>query len=102
MFSKTFKMLRPVPGDNIIGYITKGRGVSVHRIDCTNVKELIDDESRIIDVYWQDAEKVSYNVDIEIYANDRNGLLADIIKEVSNSTSSLIAVNSRANREKLL
>lgn len=98
---KLSKCCSPVPGDNIIGYITKGRGVSVHRIDCTNVKELIDDESRIIDVYWQDAEKVSYNVDIEIYANDRNGLLADIIKEVSNSTSSLIAVNSRANREKI-
>ena len=98
---KLSKCCNPVPGDNIIGYITKGRGVSVHRTDCINVKELFEEENRIIDVAWYDAGKVSYNVDIEIYANDRQGLLADIIKEISNTKAKLIAVNCRATKERI-
>jgi len=98
---KLSKCCNPVPGDNIIGYITKGRGVSVHRTDCVNVKELFEDEDRIIDVAWYDAGKVAYNVDIEIYANDRQGLLADIIKEISNTKAKLMAVNCRATKERI-
>ncbi len=99
---KLSKCCNPVPGDDIIGYITKGRGVSVHRTDCVNVKELLDEDSRIIDVEWYNANKqASYTVDIEIYANDRSGLLADIIKELSNLKTKLLAVNSRANKEKI-
>ena len=98
---KLSKCCNPVPGDNIIGYITKGRGVSVHRTDCKNIKDLFSEESRIIDVYWASPEKASYSVDIEIYANDRNGLLSDIIREIGNTKSKLIAVNARANREKI-
>ncbi len=99
---KLSKCCNPLPGDDIIGYITKGRGVSVHRTDCVNVKELLDEDSRIIDVEWYNANKqASYTVDIEIYANDRSGLLADIIKELSNLKTKLLAVNSRANKEKI-
>jgi len=99
---KLSKCCNPVPGDEILGYITKGRGVSVHRTDCVNVKELIDEENRIIDVRWYDEnKKSSYMVDIEIFANDRTGLLADIIKELSNQKTKLMAVNSRANKEKI-
>ena len=99
---KLSKCCNPVPGDEIIGYITKGRGVSVHRTDCVNVKDLLTEENRIIDVEWYDQNKASsYTVDIEIFANDRNGLLADIIKEISNQKSKLMAVNSRANKEKI-
>lgn len=99
---KLSKCCNPVPGDDIIGYITKGRGVSVHRTDCVNVKELLDEDSRIIDVEWYNANKqASYTVDIEIYANDRSGLLADIIKELSTLKTKLLAVNSRANKEKI-
>jgi len=98
---KLSKCCNPVPGDNIIGYITKGRGVSVHRTDCINVKELFEEENRIIDVAWYDAGKASYNVDIEIYANDRQGLLADIIKEISNTKAKLMAVNCRATKERI-
>ena len=97
---KLSKCCNPVPGDEIIGYITKGRGVSVHRTDCINMKNLILDENRIIDVYWHDNTKTTYNVDIEIYANDRNKLLADIISEVSNCKCNLIAVSSKATKEK--
>jgi GTP pyrophosphokinase len=55
----------------------------------------------MIDVEWVEEQKTAYNVDIEIYANDRNGLLADIIKEIGNTKAKLIAVNSRANKEKI-
>ena len=99
---KLSKCCNPVPGDEIIGYITKGRGVSIHTTDCVNVKELFEEEARIIDVKWYDEnKKSSYTVDIEIFANDRQGLLADIITELSNQKTKLIAVNSRANKEKI-
>ena len=99
---KLSKCCNPVPGDEIIGYITKGRGVSIHTTDCVNIKELFEEEARIIDVKWyEESKKSSYTVDIEIFANDRQGLLADIIKELSNQKTKLIAVNSRANKEKI-
>ena len=77
---KLSKCCNPVPGDEIIGYITRGRGVSVHRTDCVNTKNLLNEGNRIIDVYWSDNKKTTYSADIEIYANDRSGLLADIVK----------------------
>ncbi len=99
---KLSKCCNPVPGDNIVGYITRGRGVSIHRSDCKNLKDLfLDEESRMIDVFWADNDKAAYSVDIEIYANDRNGLLSDIIKVVGDSKTKLIAVSSRANKERI-
>ena len=99
---KLSKCCNPVPGDEIVGYITKGRGVSVHRTDCINMKNLISEDNRIIDVYWYNNNKTTYNVDIEIYANDRNGLLADIIAEIGNTKCKLMAVSSRATKEKIV
>ena len=98
---KISKCCSPVPGDEIIGYITRGRGVTVHRKDCKNVKDLLQDEGRIIDVYWDTEKQSSYNVEISVFANDRDGLLADIIKVISNSESTLIAVSAKSNREKI-
>ncbi len=98
---KLSKCCNPVPGDEIVGYITKGRGVSVHRKDCVNVKNLLSEENRMIDVYWFEAEKTKYSADIEIYANERDGILSDIIKEIETTKSKLIAVNARANKEKI-
>ena len=98
---KLSRCCNPLPGDEIIGYITKGRGVSVHRKDCGNVKSLFSEEARMIDVYWAEAEKTKYSVDIEIYGNERSGLLADIIREIENTKSKLLAVTSRANKEKI-
>jgi len=99
---KLSRCCNPVPGDEIVGYITKGRGVSVHRTDCINMKSLISEENRIIDVYWYSDDKTTYNVDVEVYANDRNGLLAEIITEVGNNKCKLIAVSSRATKEKIV
>ena len=95
------KCCNPLPGDEIIGYITKGRGVSVHRKDCVNVKELIKEENRIIDVYWEEEEQASYNVDIEIEANDRIGLLSDILKAIANSKVNILAVNTKTGKDRI-
>lgn len=98
---KLSRCCNPVPGDEIVGYITKGRGVSVHRKDCVNIKSLFSEENRMIDVYWYEAEKAKYNVEIEIDANDRSGLLADIIKEIESTKSKLVAVTSKSTKEKI-
>ena len=98
---KLSKCCNPVPGDEIIGYITKGRGVSVHRKDCTNVSDLLKEENRIIDVKWyNDEKKSSYTVDIEIFANDRDGLLVDIMKKINDSKVKLLGINARATKER--
>ena len=99
---KLSKCCNPVPGDNIIGYITKGRGVSIHTTECVNIKDLLQEEDRIIDVEWYNEKTSSYNVDIEAYSNDRTGLLADIIKAIYDSKTKLIAVNSKINKERIV
>ena len=96
---KLSKCCNPLPGDEIIGYITKGRGVSVHRKDCVNVKDLLNEENRMINIYWFDNVNGSYKVEIEILANDRNGLLKDIIKQVENAKVKLTGMNTRTTKE---
>ena len=96
------KCCNPVPGDEIVGFITRGRGVSVHRKDCVNKHDLISQEDRMIDVYWYNDSQSAYNVEIEVLANDRNGLLADIIKQISSVKTRLIGVNSKVNKEKIV
>lgn len=98
---KLSKCCNPVPGDTIIGYITKGRGVSIHRIDCVNAKELFNEKNRMIDVEWYNSGKTSYNVDVEIFANDRDGLVADIMNVIKDSKNNLIAISARANKERI-
>lgn len=98
---KLSKCCNPLPGDEIVGYITKGRGVSVHRKDCVNVKDLISEENRMIDVKWYEEEKTSYNVDIEVYSNDRTGLLVDILKVIGTTKAKIMAVNTKTTKEKI-
>ena len=96
---KLSKCCNPLPGDEIVGYITRGRGVSVHRKDCVNLKDLIGQEGRMIDVFWLQDVKASYTVEIEIFANDRTGLLRDVIKQVENYKIKIMGVNTRTNRD---
>ncbi|MBQ6991624.1 MAG: bifunctional (p)ppGpp synthetase/guanosine-3',5'-bis(diphosphate) 3'-pyrophosphohydrolase [Clostridia bacterium] len=100
---KFSKCCNPVPGDNIIGYITKGRGVSIHRTNCTNVKDLIEEEGRIIDVAWYEDEpvKASYHVDIEVLSNDRTGLLSDIVKEITSQKINIMGVNTKTSKDRI-
>ena len=95
---KLSKCCNPLPGDEIVGYITKGRGVSVHRTDCANINDLFAEENRMIDVYWYDDIKGTYSVEIEVLANDRAGLLRDIIKQLDNSKARLMGVNTRTTK----
>ena len=86
----------------IVGYITKGRGVSVHRKDCVNIKDLVvSGENRMIDVYWAEEAKTRYNVDIEVYANDRTGLLADVIKEITGAKFNMLGVKTKTTKERI-
>lgn len=98
---KLSKCCNPLPGDEIIGYITKGRGVSVHRKDCVNVKDLISEENRIIDVKWYEETKESYNVNIEILANDRNGLLVDVLTVLKETSAKLMGVTTKITKERI-
>ncbi len=75
---KLARCCNPVPGDDIVGYITRGRGVSVHRKDCPNVTALLDNPERFMEVVWEEEEDGSYVVDIEVMAMDRSALLKDI------------------------
>ena len=99
---KLSKCCNPVPGDEIVGYITKGRGVSVHRKDCKNINDLLSEENRIIDVDWYSNKPTSYDVDITILSNDRNGLLADIIKAVAGEKAETKSVNSKVSKERIV
>ena len=96
------KCCNPVPGDEIIGYITRGRGVTVHRKNCNNINDLLEDEGRVIDVYWDDRKASSYNVDITIFANDRDGLIADIIRTITSSEAKFIAISAKTSKEKIV
>ena len=99
---KLSKCCNPVPGDEIVGYITKGRGVSVHRKDCVNVKDLLSEENRMIDVEWYNEDSnTSYQVEIQIYSNDRNGLLVDILKEIGTTKAKILGVNTKTTKERI-
>ena len=95
------KCCNPLPGDEIVGYITKGRGVSVHRKDCENVKELLTEENRMIDVSWYKDEKTSYNVEVEVFSNDRDGLLADILRKIGETKAHIMGVNTKTTKERI-
>ena len=88
----------PVPGDDIIGYITRGRGVSVHRRDCPNAKELLDDEGRIIPVEWAGDEKSSYTANVSLAATDRPGVLMDISQVLLSMNINIKTVNAKTDR----
>lgn len=88
----------PVPGDPIIGYITRGRGVSVHRINCPNVAFLSDPE-RLIEVNWQQNQAASFSADVELAAMDRPGLLSDVMNVLGDMRTRISAVNARTTKD---
>jgi GTP pyrophosphokinase len=98
---KLAKCCNPLPGDEIVGYITRGRGVSIHRADCTNCRNLINNEQRLIDVAWEKEVKASFVTEIAIYANDRNGLLADITVALLEVKANIISVNAKTTQNRV-
>jgi guanosine-3',5'-bis(diphosphate) 3'-pyrophosphohydrolase len=77
------KCCNPVPGDKIIGFITRGRGVSVHTTDCTNIGDLTFDKDRIVDVSWGDLQAVAHSVKVSVRTEDKPGLLASVSSSIS-------------------
>ncbi|WP_342511157.1 bifunctional (p)ppGpp synthetase/guanosine-3',5'-bis(diphosphate) 3'-pyrophosphohydrolase [Sporosarcina sp. FSL K6-1522] len=98
------KCCNPIPGDDIVGFITKGRGVSVHRTDCPNIVTSEEDKDRIIDVEWalgSPTNKKEFQVDIEITGYDRLGLLNEVMMVVAETKTPMVAVSGKADREKI-
>ena len=90
----------PIPDDEITGFITKDRGVSVHKADCKNIIHLKEkDQARLIEVEWGNANVQSYPVNLLIHANDRHGLLSDITKTLSDDKLNVIQVNTISNKK---
>ena len=99
------KCCNPVPGDDIVGFVTRGRGVSIHRADCINVMKMAqDDRSRLIDAKWESETSTGgekYTADIKIFANDRNGLLADISRVLAENNIDIMSMNTRTSKQGL-
>ena len=98
------KCCSPVPGDEIVGFVTRGRGVSIHRTDCINIINLSEMERvRLIDADWQasgqSAEGEKYLAEINIFANNRNGLLADVSKALTEKNIDILAMNTRTSKQ---
>lgn len=90
------KCCNPIPGDQIIGYITRGRGVSVHRADCPNVLREGNDMMRVIDVNWDISTDQSYPVTIEVCCFDRQGILTEIVAKISDAKINIENIASRS------
>jgi len=98
------KCCSPVPGDEIIGFVTRGRGISIHRTDCVNIISLTEsDRARLIEAEWQvpEGEKTGekYYTEITIYANNRNGLLADVSKTLTDKNIDIMSMNTRTSKQ---
>ncbi len=100
------KCCSPVPGDEIVGFVTRGRGVSIHRTDCINIINLPElERDRLIDAEWEGSpDEMSgekYLAEIKIYANNRNGLLADISKTLTEKNIDILSMNTRTSKQGL-
>ena len=93
------KCCNPVPGDEIVGYITRGRGVSIHRVDCPNIQGTDDQVNRLIDVEWESSDsKKEYDAELQIEGYDRSGFLNEILQVINSQTSKLSNVNGKLDK----
>ena len=91
----------PLPGDRVLGYITRGRGVSIHRADCPNIQFLRTQPERLVEVEWEASPDGTYHVEIEVEALDRVGLLKDILGAVTETKTNVVSVNARVRKDKV-
>ena len=98
---KLARCCTPVPGDQIIGFITRGQGVSVHRTDCPNVKDLERQPDRFIEVSWQGGRPTSFVVSIQVEALDRRKLLQDITTVLGEQHVNIISSTSNTGRDRI-
>ncbi|MGX5680370.1 RelA/SpoT family protein [Schumannella luteola] len=98
---KLAKCCTPVPGDDIVGFVTRGAGVSVHRQDCNNVKTLLQEPERMIDVEWAPNSKTVFLVQIQVEALDRSGLLSDVTRVLSENHVNILSATVSTSSERL-
>jgi guanosine-3',5'-bis(diphosphate) 3'-pyrophosphohydrolase len=91
----------PVPGDEIIGFVTRGRGVSVHRADCANAIGLVNQSERLIEVEWDHDQPATYVVSIEIEALDRSRLLRDVAQVLSEHHVNILSSSSQTSSDRV-
>ncbi|UCE77512.1 MAG: GTP diphosphokinase [Gammaproteobacteria bacterium] len=103
LLTQAARCCRPVPNDVIVGYITRGRGVTIHRRDCANILRLKDeDRDRLIDVEWGDSPDRLFPVDIQIQAYDRPGLLRDVSAVLANDKINVLGMHTRTDKKDLI
>ena len=97
----------PVPGDEIVGFVTRGRGVTIHRTDCVNIIHMPEvDRVRLIDADWEDgvqttSEDSAFEAEIRIYATDRSGLLNDVSRAFTEKNVNIMGINTRTSKQGL-
>ncbi len=92
----------PLPGDEIVGYITRGRGVSIHRGDCENVQNHVREEhNRVVEVMWDEQTDSTYPVDVQIFAHDRARLVTDVMNVVADTRTPILGINARVGKDKI-
>lgn len=101
MLIRFARCCNPVPGDDIIGFVTRGRGVAVHRTDCPNARGLQDDSGRVIAVEWVGAPDLSYQVELEIIGLDRHGLINEVMNAVIEHKTDVTAVSARVDTRRI-
>ncbi len=92
------KCCNPLPGDEIIGYVTQGRGITVHRVDCPNLADLLKSKERFIEVEWDDSNKSSYEARVKVIGNDRKGLLSNITSVINSDEFIINGLNARKDK----
>ncbi len=102
VFVRLSRCCNPLPGDDIIGFITRGRGVSVHRADCPNAADLKSDPERMIDVAWEDESESTYQVEIFIEAIDRMRLLQDIVMFLADSGVNILSSSTTTHKDDIV
>jgi GTP pyrophosphokinase len=98
---KLARCCTPVPGDDIIGFVTRGGGVSVHRKSCTNAASLREQPERLVEVEWAPSTDSTFVVSIQVEALDRHGLLSDVTRALSDERVSILSANVNTNRDRV-
>jgi GTP pyrophosphokinase len=101
VWAKLAKCCTPVPGDDILGFVTRGGGVSVHRTDCTNAADLQSKPERLVEVEWASAPGAVFLVAIQVEALDRHRLLSDVTKALADERVNILSASVQTSRDRV-
>ena len=101
VYVKLARCCTPLPGDDIVGFVTRGDGISVHRKDCTNVSNLLQQPERIVDVAWSASKSHSFLVAIQIEGLDRQGMLSDVTRLMADQHINIVSVSMQTTRDRI-